>query len=302
LGFPKKYKLLAEQFLSKEEKKDPSPTNSTATDLPASEVDNDVEMGDDEGNEDEDEDMNANTTRTEPVAVVEGGFHPPTPTELGVRIRRILAALNRYRISQIKGKEKDDMVNEKNRIRNEKRASKMKSRVNDLTKRHKHDFQRILLFFGVPNTDGKNDWTQFKILAELTVKADEVLDAYLSKLIELSKETLVYYEKEGKKIQEDGSLPTQDTLNDTSNPLYPNQDGETLTFDRAKKVVKRLSVFDKLRKALADIELLKSKMESTKRYGNSILPKWWTNEFDLPFMLGCAKYGLNRSDLFIEGI
>lgn len=300
--FPKKFKLLTEEFLSKEEKKDYCHNNSLATDLPGPEADNEVDIGDEEGNEEEEIDADQNKSKKDSSVVVEGGFHPPTPTELGVRIRRILAALNRHRISQVKGKEKDEMVNEKNRLRNEKRVSKMKSRVNELAKRHKHDFQRILLFFGVPNADGKNDWTQFKILAELTVKADEILDAYLSKLVELSKETLAYYEKEGKKIQEDGSLPTQDTLNDTSNPLYPNQDGETLTFDRAKKIIKRLSMFDKLRKALSDIELLKSKMEITKRYGNSILPKWWTNDFDLPFMLGCAKYGLNRSDLFIEGI
>lgn len=65
-------------------------------------------------------------------------FHVPTPTELGVRIRRVLAGLNKYKVNQVRGKEKGDILNQKSRIKEEKKAEKMKSRENDLTKRHKH--------------------------------------------------------------------------------------------------------------------------------------------------------------------
>jgi hypothetical protein len=139
-------------------------------------------------------------------------------------------------------------------------------------------------------------------LAELTKKPDDLLEGYLQRLIALSKETLSYFDKESKKIQEDGSLPTMEALCNTANPSYPKaDDGETLTLDRAKKVIKRLALFEKLRNCLDNAEALKSKLDTTKRFGNAILPKWWTSDLDLPFMIGCSRYGFNRSDLFISG-
>jgi hypothetical protein len=32
------------------------------------------------------------------------------------------------------------------------------------------------------------------------------------------------------------------------------------------------------------------------------MPKWWNSAYDYPFLIGVARYGFARADLFIEGI
>jgi hypothetical protein len=119
------------------------------------------------------------------------------------------------------------------------------------------DFQRTILFFGAPKAEGsdENDWKMFNKLSELVKKPDAVLNLYLNSLIALSKETVAYYEKESKKINEDGSNFSMDVISNTGNPNYPKGlDGETLTLDRAKKVIKRIAMFEKLREKILKSE------------------------------------------------
>jgi superfamily II DNA or RNA helicase len=177
------------------------------------------------------------------------GFHVPTPTELGVRVRRILSALNKYKATRLREKEKEEQMIERHRLREERKSERMKFNT-DLSKKHKQDFQRILMFYGVKkleNDSGKHDWTQFKTLAELNRRNDELLDSYFVKLTQLCKDTLEY----SKKVGED-----QHESIDTSSPEYPKgDDGEVLNFDRARKILKRIELFDKLRAHLKNPEV-----------------------------------------------
>ena len=173
-----------------------------------------------------------------------------------MRIRRVLAGLSKYKLSLTRGKEKQEEKDEKQRFKDEKKAERLKSRENDLSRRQKLEFQRVLLHYGVPNVQDsqEHDWTQFKVLADLTKKTDVVLETYLSKLTALAKETLAYYDREGKRINEDGSLVGMEVMGDTSNPNYPKDDGESISLDRAKKVLKRRQLFEKLREKVLPME------------------------------------------------
>lgn len=205
-------------------------------------------------------------------------FHIPTPTELGVRVRRILAALAKYRITLVREKEKEEILNERNRVREEKRVEKLRHRENEFSKKHKQDFQRTLLSYGVkklPDSD-KYDWTKFKVLADLQKKSDDAMEAYLKKLIAMSTDIVAAHEKDAAakkkpsvEVNEDDSAAvaplaveesgTQEnavteTNGDGNGEPAANEDGETLTLDRAKKVLRRISYFEKLRAHLQNPE------------------------------------------------
>ena len=80
-------------------------------------------------------------------------------------------------------------------------------------------------------------WGRFKAIAELRKKSDEALLNYLGKLIELSKRTIEYH-IEIAKIP-DGESHTI--------PYPVGDEQETVTIDRAKKVIRRIEFFDILR-------------------------------------------------------
>ena len=231
-------------------------------------------------------------------------FHVPTPTELGVRIRRVIAGLSKYRLSLARGGQDD-----KQRLKDGKKAERLKLRENDLSRRQKLDFQRTLLHFGVPKKPGtqENDWTQFKVLADLERKSDTSLDTYLIKVSALANDTLAYYDREGKRINEDGSLVGMEVMGDTSNPDYPKVDGESISLDRAKKVQKRQQLFDKLRNKILPMEdvfqinKLEAKISKlVKHHAKNGLPAWWNPSLDYHFLKGCNIYGCSRGDLFFE--
>jgi hypothetical protein len=173
------------------------------------------------------------------------GFHVPTPTELGVRVRRIVSALNKYKYNRQREKDKEEQMIERNRLREERKSERMKSSL-ELSKKSKQDFQRILLYYGVQKKEdgsGTHDWTQFKVLSELGHKQDALLENYLSKLIQLAQDTVKYSKKVGQEEH------TENLVN--TSPDYPKgDDGEILNFERARKIVKRIETFYKLRENL----------------------------------------------------
>lgn len=95
--------------------------------------------------------------------------------------------------------------------------------------------------------DGTYKWDNFKIIAELTRKTDEALSTYIEKLIELSHRTNAYCEQIGAK--KGGTTDTDASIVQVmAHPDYPKtDDGESISWDRAKKVIKRIEIFDRLR-------------------------------------------------------
>lgn len=111
------------------------------------------------------------------------------------------------------------------------------------------DFQRILLSYGVVrNLKGPRpfEWDIFRGLADLVQKSDDAMEEYLKKVIRMAEE-VVYLHEGGpiKKLvkEDDGNTPQ---LSELGAP----DDSETLSYDRAKKIVKRIEAFYKLREVV----------------------------------------------------
>ncbi|KAI8909625.1 SNF2 family N-terminal domain-containing protein [Gorgonomyces haynaldii] len=208
-------------------------------------------------------------------AVTENGQYAiPGATELGVRIRRIVAALAKYRLSLAR-REKSGLAKE----------DKVGQRSRDyFTKKHKQDFQRVLLSFGVvrkPNST-THDWDVFRGLADLVKKSDEAMEDYYQKVVRMSEEVLALENPANKAAQ------------------APLDDAETLTLDRAKKILRRIEYFNKLRDEVIPDPKLTEKIMAVRRHGKGTMPKWWTFELDESLLYGLARFGANRYDLIVQ--
>lgn len=153
----------------------------------------------------------------------------PSATELGIRIRRLVGALARSRASQYRLKYGDST----------KSVTAPLQRSRDyFTKKHKLDFQRVLITYGLVSSETKSDlhdWTVFRGLADLVHKPDEAMEDYLKKVLKLAKEAIVLHE--GTALHDRAKQPEPKVT----------EDMESLSYDRAKKVIKRIDYFQKLR-------------------------------------------------------
>jgi hypothetical protein len=201
-------------------------------DLDVLETEGDVEMGIVDDSKppsviDPIEDVKIDALTGQPLGT-KMAFAVPGATELGVRLRRITGVLSKYRQSLCKSKDGKD-----GRLQKEDRHSQRSKDY--FTKRHKLDFQRILLSYGVMRKEGTNlhDWDIFRGLADLGKKSDESMEEYYHKLVRIADDVLAR--------REPGSAsrkPDADGLPD---------DTETITFERAKKITRRIAYFNLLR-------------------------------------------------------
>jgi hypothetical protein len=160
------------------------------------------------------------------------------------------------------------------------------------------------LAFGVKrDPTGDYDWAQFKEIAELTRKTDEALTKYCDSLIELAKRTITYHTQASVSKAAAPPLEIPVSNNDVSNPLYPiGEEGETLTIDRAKKVLRRIEYFDKLRLNVLRMDDLPYRLANADLHGKATLPKWWRYEYDIPFLTAVDRYGYSRGECFVDGM
>jgi hypothetical protein len=289
-----------------------------------SENDDDVEM-EDEGNMDQEEEIEiepslsvqpSRISSTAPsigpasgaliyssIIKTDESVYVPTPTELGLRIRKVLGGLSRQRQAELRG------TSTFAKIRKDKFIEKRRGKEQDMSKKSKQgillgqrlDFQKTLLAFGVKrDLTGDYDWTQFKEIAELTRKTDEALTKYCDSLIELSTRTITYHTQASASKAAAPENPVSN--NDASNPLYPmGEEGETVTIDRAKKVLRRIEYFDKLRLNVLRMDDLPYRLGNADLHGKAALPKWWKYEYDIPFLTAVDRYGYSRGECFVDG-
>ncbi|EGF78368.1 hypothetical protein BATDEDRAFT_35805 [Batrachochytrium dendrobatidis JAM81] len=269
-------------------------------------------------------------------------FVIPSATDLGVRVRRILNAMSKYRQYLIREIARKEAVKERLRQRDSERLEKQKLREKDFSKKQRHDFQRVLTSFGVPRFPGRSneiDWSSFKQQAELEKKSDEAMLYYYEKVMKMSRE-VVEMNNLARKVATDATHPigTSAVLNTTvaagSDPLeidptdpdvdagdqdgdaaestdvadtavsvaqskgklIIDTDGEMLTLEKAKKILKRVELFERLRSGVMDDILLDKKLQAVKRHGKASMPKWWEYSMDRPLLIGINRYGLLRPE------
>ncbi|KAJ3333445.1 choline dehydrogenase 7 [Blyttiomyces sp. JEL0837] len=194
----------------------------------------------------------------------------PSPSECGTRIRRIIAAYVKMQQNLAKLEAKRLQQEEKMRARIEKEEERIKLKERELTKKDKLDTD--------PRHTDRRDWSRFKIISLLR-KSDDILEEYFVKLISAAQDIL---------------------YPDPAKPSTPDRDIDGLTTDKAKKILKRVEAMKKLREQVLPHPHIDQNIQILRKYGRAGLPEWWTTEHDKAYLLGAAKWGLNRGDLYVE--
>ncbi|KAJ3378317.1 choline dehydrogenase 7, partial [Entophlyctis sp. JEL0112] len=247
----------------------------------------DVEMGGEDGDVDESNKATA-TVRLDLL---------PSASDLGLRIRKIIAAFLRDQATAAREEQKRLLHEERAKARQEKEEERNKLKERELTKRDRLgkfalisivllilcdlEFYRTLSSYGVETNKtptGTRDWTRFKEISQLK-KAPEVLEEYFGKLMALCREVV---------------SPTPGKAPLTAAEM------DFITVDKAKKLVKRVEWMTKLREDILDSPHLDSSLLALRTIGKAGLPEWWYTEHDKAYLIGIAKWGLNRGDLYVE--
>ncbi|KNC96991.1 uncharacterized protein SPPG_07808 [Spizellomyces punctatus DAOM BR117] len=299
--------------------------SQTFADLPAADTNGDVELGidrkDDKDNVDPDDvddvvdengrfpaadtpgSENASGTATPSFDATEqagnNGLHFPSPSDLGFRLRRIMAAFQKELNSAAREEAKRQQAEERTRLRQEKEQEKIRAREHDLTRKERQEFLRTLMSFGVetlPGSPGVRDWKRFKELSNLR-KSPEVLEDHFIKLMAICDDVIRCTELAAMQNGTNGL-----SLGDAEEALEASirEKDPDITYDKAKKLLKRLDQMRILREQVLPHPQLDDRLAILKRHGRSGLPSWWSSEYDKHFLLGIAKWGLNRSDLIME--
>lgn len=83
--------------------------------------------------------------------------------------------------------------------------------------------------------------------------------------------------------------------------IIVDKDGETLTYDKAKKIMKRIEVMRRLREDILKLPDLSEKLDNLSRpVASGSLPQWFLPEHDYPLLHAVARWGLLRGDLIIQ--
>ncbi|KAI8589488.1 SNF2 family N-terminal domain-containing protein [Geranomyces variabilis] len=224
------------------------------------------------------------------TASTSSGLHFPSPSDLGFRLRRIMSAFQKLLNAEARESAKKQLAVERSRAKQEKEQQRIRLKELDFSRKEKQDFHKTLMSYGVetvPGQPGVRDWRQFKDLSNLRKSVETLEDHYLKLMASCEEVIRVTEEAEAGLIDP----PPQDDK---------EKDPDAITYDRAKKLIKRLEQMRVLREDVLPQPQLDDKLAALRRHGRSGLPSWWTSEYDRHFLNGIAKWGLNRSDLIME--
>lgn len=204
-----------------------------------------------------------------------------------MRLRRIIAAFlreqaNDARKRKIQEKEQKKEQTRKSRAREretrqaQRQRAKQQEASNRWSKKHKADFLRTILSFGVETHPDEPEiqWTRFKEIAGLEKKTDESLDLYYNKFVVSCEEIMKLHQQEqaeqAANAQANAST-NQEGSNETSPassqvPTGQGQEGESRDSSTEPQAAQAsqedldtdLVPYDKARRALKRIEQMKT--------------------------------------------
>ncbi|ORX92777.1 hypothetical protein K493DRAFT_263097 [Basidiobolus meristosporus CBS 931.73] len=211
----------------------------------------------------------------------------PSRADLGVRLRRIIAAFQREQLAtQRKSKEKEkkqqliDKMKRKEELQTEKMRAKEEEAALRLSKRDKFEFYRTLMSFGVEsNPDGSRNWEKFRIMASLYRKSDALLDAQYLHMMKTAENV----------VKSQG-----DDVDDTG-----ENEGVALTLERSRRLLRRVDMLDTIRNRVLNHSHLDEYLSQAKPTPG--LPEWWDFSIhDKALLIATAKHGLNQGDLVLN--
>ncbi|KAJ3193623.1 choline dehydrogenase 7 [Irineochytrium annulatum] len=189
---------------------------------------------------------------TSPAKIISPGENIfPSPSDLGQRIRRIIQAFIRHQVTVLRDEQKRQKEEERIKARQEKEDEKNKLKERELTKKDKLEFYRTLVSYGVdtdPVTKAR-DWTRFKEISQLR-KTTDVMDEYYIRLITICDEIL------DPKVAQD-----------------PEKDYDSMTPEKAKKLLKRVALMRTLRDIVLAHPNVDTLILDLRKYGRNGLPE-----------------------------
>ncbi|KAI8622186.1 SNF2 family N-terminal domain-containing protein [Chytriomyces sp. MP71] len=178
----------------------------------------------------------------------------PSASDLGLRIRKVIASFLRNQILSAREEEKRKLLEERARAKQEKEDERLRLKERELTKRDRQEFYRTLSSYGAEsdrNGTVVRDWTRFKEISQLK-KAPDALEEYYHKLMALCREVI---------------SPTP------GKPPLTATEMDFITIDKAKKLVKRVESMTKLREEIVDSPHLDASILALRNVGRSGLPE-----------------------------
>lgn len=117
----------------------------------------------------------------------------PSPSELGIRLRKIIAAFNRLGHSTIRDQVRTQASLDKQKEKTQKELDRLKMKEHELSRKDKIEFIRVVMSFGIeydPENLSNRIWGRFKELSNLK-KSDETLNEHYEKMFALANEVIV---------------------------------------------------------------------------------------------------------------
>ncbi|KAI8991556.1 hypothetical protein BDF20DRAFT_845263 [Mycotypha africana] len=263
----------------------------------------------------------------------------PSKADIGMRLRRIIAAFLREKASDSrKRRMQENRLKKENerQTRQRQRETRMAQKErggrrgdwsNRWTKKNKSDFLKTLMSFGVER-DGEDGlkWDRFREIAGLDKKSDEALTNHYREIMASCEESVKRHSAENANnatalsstnevnVSEGAgaedtpvSSPKENAEEATSREasLEPNDDndanetGDLVPFDKARRSIKRVEQMNTIREKVITHEDLDSVLSKARK--TSGLPNWWeVPKHDKALLEGICKHGIGRNDLIIE--
>jgi hypothetical protein len=231
-------------------------------------------------------DVGASPPRPGASDIINGVHTWPGASELGVRVRRILAAFLRQMATDTRRRLKKEQLDEK--------LQERKDRNRHLTKRERTEFRRVLLSFGIETKEGRVVWDRFRELSGIK-RADDIMDEHYEKTLSMIRECIAL--NDAKMV--DGKGAEKD---EAGVPIRAESGSDSISLDVAKRVLKRIEKMRTLRQEIIVHEKFDERIDNLKRHNRSGLPTWWTDELDKSFLRGIARWGITRTESMVEGI
>jgi hypothetical protein len=164
---------------------------------------------------------------------------------------------------------------------------------------------------GIPiNKDGSKNWEAFKAMSGLEKKSDEVCAFQYHLTMKIARECI----KEAdtlKKASDAKALETNTYSKFNAKDHRIERGLDSISFDAAKRVIKRVEMMKRLRTQVLDHPQLRKNIAKASLKRWSGLPAWfvslslinrWNATHDLAFLEGISSNGFVRSDNLLESI
>ncbi|KAI8088403.1 hypothetical protein BDF21DRAFT_413129 [Thamnidium elegans] len=248
----------------------------------------------------------------------------PSKADIGMRLRRIIAAFLRERANSTRKRKMQEKVEKKENDRQSRQrqkesraAQRQRTKQNEVsnrwTKKNKSDFLKTLMSFGVERDEDDFQWARFKEIAGLEKKTDDSLTLHYRDTYAACEDAVKRYLSEGghaapaagADVETPVSSPKEnlDTMSRESS-AEPNDsnkdDADTLVpYDKARRALKRIEQMNTIReKVIVHPDLDQLLLKARKTSG---LPSWWeVPKHDKALLEAICKHGIGRTDLIVE--